>query len=68
MDKNGLEVVVKPADGQKCERCWMFSDSVGHSHEHPTLSAAAKRFNRVIQRSLESGWITDSSRLIIIHV
>ena len=37
MDKNGLEVVVKPADGQKCERCWMFSDSVGHSHEHPTL-------------------------------
>jgi len=28
--------VVK-ASGQKCERCWVFSESVGKNEEHPTL-------------------------------
>lgn len=36
-DKGGLEAVVKLADGQKCERCWIYSETVGHNHEHPTL-------------------------------
>ena len=36
-DKNELEAIVKPADGQKCERCWIYSETVGHNHEHPTL-------------------------------
>ena len=36
-EKNDLEVVVKLADGQKCERCWIYSDTVGHDHDHPTL-------------------------------
>ena len=25
------------ASGQKCERCWVFSESVGKNEEHPTL-------------------------------
>ena len=33
------EVLVKKADGQKCERCWKYRDSVGNSNEHPTLCA-----------------------------
>jgi len=37
MDGKGLEAVVKLADGQKCERCWVYSETVGHSHDHPTL-------------------------------
>jgi len=34
-----LKVTVKPAEGQKCERCWIYSDSVGKNPEHPTLCA-----------------------------
>jgi len=36
-DGKGLEAIVKLADGQKCERCWVYSETVGHNHEHPTL-------------------------------
>ena len=25
---SGIAVVVEPADGQKCDRCWMFSKNV----------------------------------------
>ena len=32
-----LKVVVKVAEGQKCERCWIYSDEVGKDAEHPTL-------------------------------
>jgi len=32
-----LSIDIVKADGQKCERCWMFSESVGQSAEHPTL-------------------------------
>jgi isoleucyl-tRNA synthetase len=32
-----LEVEIVPADGEKCERCWIYSETVGGSHEHPTL-------------------------------
>lgn len=28
---------VAAASGKKCERCWMFSDSVGKNEAHPTL-------------------------------
>ena len=34
-----LSVKVDKADGEKCERCWTFSESVGHDHDHPTLCA-----------------------------
>ncbi|WP_416826925.1 isoleucine--tRNA ligase [Ectobacillus polymachus] len=30
-------VVVKQAEGETCERCWVVSSTVGHNHEHPTL-------------------------------
>ncbi len=33
----GLEAIVEKASGEKCERCWMYSESVGTNHEHPTL-------------------------------
>jgi len=32
-----LEVAVIPASGEKCERCWMRSESVGGSIDHPEL-------------------------------
>ncbi|MDP4153924.1 MAG: class I tRNA ligase family protein, partial [Bacillota bacterium] len=33
----GLTVAVQKASGEKCERCWRYSGSVGESHKHPTL-------------------------------
>ncbi|UOY93714.1 isoleucine--tRNA ligase [Ectobacillus sp. JY-23] len=30
-------VVVKPAEGETCERCWIVSPTVGQDAEHPTL-------------------------------
>ncbi len=30
-------VTVEPAEGQKCERCWVFSKTVGSELTHPTL-------------------------------
>ena len=30
-------VEVKVADGQKCERCWMYSTTVGEDKENPTI-------------------------------
>ncbi|MCS1350639.1 isoleucine--tRNA ligase [Mechercharimyces sp. CAU 1602] len=33
----GLRVEVKPAEGDKCERCWMISPTVGKEERHPTL-------------------------------
>ena len=38
-EKNSLEAAVKLADGQKCERCWIYSDTVGHDHDRPNLCA-----------------------------
>ena len=36
-DVSGLDVEVTHAEGNKCERCWVFSDTVGQDEEHPTL-------------------------------
>ncbi len=38
-DVEGLSITVARADGEKCERCWKFSTSVGSCAEHPTLCA-----------------------------
>lgn len=35
----GLSVGVEPARGEKCERCWKFSETVGSSDKHPHLCA-----------------------------
>jgi isoleucyl-tRNA synthetase len=36
-DVQGLSVSVSKAEGEKCERCWKFSTTVGCNGEHPTL-------------------------------
>lgn len=33
----GIKVLVSQAAGEKCERCWMHSNTVGDTAEHPTL-------------------------------
>ncbi|WP_027414516.1 isoleucine--tRNA ligase [Aneurinibacillus terranovensis] len=33
----GLAVKVTPAEGEKCERCWIITLEVGKDKEHPTL-------------------------------
>ena len=33
----GLGVKVIKAPGQKCERCWMYSETVGKDEENPTI-------------------------------
>ncbi|MBQ3929038.1 MAG: class I tRNA ligase family protein, partial [Clostridia bacterium] len=38
-DTDEMKVEVKHADGEKCERCWSFSDTVGQNTDHPTLCA-----------------------------
>ena len=37
--RDDLKVTVGPAEGQKCERCWIYSNTVGRDAEHPTLCA-----------------------------
>ena len=41
-----LSITVQKADGEKCERCWIHSESVGSVPDHPTL---CKRCAEVIQ-------------------
>ena len=33
----GMQIAVENASGEKCERCWMYSESVGKDAKHPTL-------------------------------
>ncbi|MHB8124293.1 MAG: isoleucine--tRNA ligase [Desulfitobacteriaceae bacterium] len=33
----GLAILVSPAEGEKCERCWIFNKAVGENKTHPTL-------------------------------
>ena len=33
----GIKIAVERASGEKCERCWMYVDSVGTDAKHPTL-------------------------------
>ncbi len=32
-----LKIDVQPAEGEKCERCWMYSTTVGEDKENPTI-------------------------------
>ena len=36
-DEVKLGVKVEQAPGEKCERCWMYSETVGEDKEHPTI-------------------------------
>jgi isoleucyl-tRNA synthetase len=33
----GLDIYVENAPGEKCERCWIYSETVGKDNDHPTL-------------------------------
>ena len=33
----GVWVKVAPAGGEKCQRCWVYDDSVGTVDGHPTI-------------------------------
>ncbi|WP_027627823.1 isoleucine--tRNA ligase [Ruminiclostridium cellobioparum] len=33
----GIKIAVEQATGEKCERCWMYSEYVGKDEKHPTL-------------------------------
>ncbi len=33
----GLGIIINRADGQKCQRCWMYDPKVGESAEHPSV-------------------------------
>ncbi len=43
----GIAVAVSRAQGEKCERCWIYSDELGTDSEHPTL---CPRCTRVMQQ------------------
>lgn len=34
-----VQIVIERASGDKCERCWMYVDSIGQDSKHPTLCA-----------------------------
>jgi isoleucyl-tRNA synthetase len=34
---DNLFILVEPATGAKCERCWIYDDSIGTSSEHPSI-------------------------------
>jgi isoleucyl-tRNA synthetase len=36
-ETEGVWVHVEPAGGQKCQRCWVYDDTVGQIAEHPTI-------------------------------
>lgn len=36
-DLEGLKIAVHKADGEKCERCWKYSETVGKNADHPTI-------------------------------
>ncbi len=35
----GIKIAIERASGDKCERCWMYVDSIGQNSTHPTLCA-----------------------------
>ena len=36
-ETEGVWVKVEPAGGEKCQRCWVYEDSVGSIDAHPTI-------------------------------
>ena len=36
-ETEGLQVVVEKATGEKCERCWMYTEDIGADKSHPTI-------------------------------
>ena len=38
-----ITIKVEPAKGEKCERCWTYSETVGEDKEHPTICAKCRK-------------------------
>lgn len=36
-NSDDLEIIIDKATGEKCERCWSYSDFVGKDEKHPTI-------------------------------
>ena len=36
-ENNEIKINISIADGQKCERCWAYSETVGQNEKHPAL-------------------------------
>ena len=32
-----ISILIKKAPGQKCERCWCYSETIGEDNQHPTI-------------------------------
>lgn len=53
LEKNAadeLTVTVSHAVGEKCERCWTFSETVGADSEHPTLCSRCAHVMRELEK------------------
>lgn len=37
LESDTLDIAVRPAPGEKCERCWQYKEEVGSYADHPTL-------------------------------
>lgn len=40
--QDGIQISIEKAEGEKCERCWSISKSVGEDAEHPALCARCR--------------------------
>lgn len=40
--QDGIQISIEKAEGEKCERCWSISKSVGEDTEHPALCARCR--------------------------
>ena len=45
----GEKIIARKASGAKCERCWMWSDSVGKDKKHSTLCSRCAKVVKSIQ-------------------
>ena len=36
-ETDGISFNAVKADGEKCERCWIYTEEVGKNEKHPTL-------------------------------
>jgi isoleucyl-tRNA synthetase len=39
VNEDNIAIAVRRADGEKCNRCWNYSEAVGESEQHPSLCA-----------------------------
>ncbi len=47
----GVAIVVEKAQGEKCERCWIYSTELGSSAEHPTLCPRCTQVMNTLQQA-----------------